>query len=168
MPTSVKTEVLGAKEAIRSLNKIEPGLRRQFAQDATRIAQPAISEAQRRYQSVGWGETQVRGVSKQWTQGGRQLLPWSPARASRSVKVRLEGDRRKTAVILIEQRDAGTAILESAGRATQNALGTALGFIKPTTTRILGPALYSKRTEVTGKLEEAMVEVVNRVQKELR
>jgi hypothetical protein len=70
-------------------------------------------------------------------------------------------------VILIEQRDAGTAILESAGRKTTNALGTALGFIKPTTSRVLGPAVYSKKNEVTGEMEKAMLEVVRRVQKEL-
>jgi hypothetical protein len=167
MPASFSTQVLGAKEAVRSLNKIEPGLRKQFSRDATRIAQPAISEAQRRYQSIGWGTTNVRGLSRNWSQTGRPLLPYNPAKASRSVKVKVEGDRRKTAVILIEQRDAGTAILESAGRKTNNALGTALGFIKPTTTRVLGPALYSKKNQVTGEMEKALLEVVRRVQKEL-
>jgi hypothetical protein len=167
MPASFTTEVVGAKEAVRSLNKIEPGLRKKFAQDATRIAEPAIKEAQRRYQSVGWGETQVRGLSRRWAQNGRTLLPYNAARASRSVKVKVEGDRRKTAVILIEQRDAGTAILESAGRKTDNPLGTSLGFIKPATTRVLGPALYSKRPEITGEMEKAMLEVVRQVQREL-
>ena len=167
MPASFSTQVLGAKEAVRSLNKIEPGLRKQFARDATRIAQPAIIEAQRRYKTIGWGNTKVRGLSRNWSQAERPLLPYNAAKASRNVKVKLEGDRRKTAVILIQQRDAGTAILESAGRKTNNALGTALGFIKPTTTRVLGPALYSKKKQVTGEMEKAMLEVVRRVQKEL-
>lgn len=167
MPVDVKTEVVGAREAVRALNKIEPGLRKKFAEDATRIAQPAIVEAQRRYQTVGWGQTKVRGVSNSWTQNGRKLLPYNANKAARSVKVRLQADRRKIAVILIEQRDAGTAILESAGRKTTNALGTALGFIKPTTTRVLGPSVYSKRREVTGAMEKAMLDVVNRVQKDL-
>lgn len=171
MSIGIKTEIVGAKEAVRSLNKIEPGLRKQFAQDATRIAQPAINEAQNRYNSIGWGQSRVRGVSRKWAGpavNGRQVLPWNPAKAVRGVKIRLEGDRRKTAVILIEQRDAGTAILEAAGRANQNRLGNALGFIKPTTTRVLGPALYSKRRQVTDEMEKAMNEVVNRVQRELR
>jgi len=167
MAASFSTQVVGAKEAVRSLNKIEPGLRKQFARDATRIAQPAISEAQERYKTIGWGVTEVRGVSRNWSQSGRGLLPYNSSKASRGVKVRIEGDRRKTAVILIEQRDAGTAILESAGRKTTNALGTALGFIKPTTSRVLGPAVYSKKNEVTGEMEKAMLEVVRRVQREL-
>jgi hypothetical protein len=167
MPVGFRTELIGAKEAVRSLNKIEPGLRKKFAADATEIAQPAIKEAQRRYQSVGWGETKVSGVSRNWTDKGRKLFPWNPAKASRSVKIKLQGDRRKTAVIVLEQRDAGTAVLEAAGRKTINPLGEALGFIKPTTSRVLGPALYSRRKEVTKQMEKAMLEAIRKVQREL-
>ena len=167
MPAGFRTELVGAKEAVRSLNKIEPGLRKQFAAEATSIAQPAISEAQRRYSAVGWGSTQVRGVSRNWSDKGRKLFPWDPAKASRSVKIKLEGDRRRTAVIVIEQRDAATAVLEAAGRKNANRLGDALGFIKPTTSRILGPALFSKRAEVTSQMEKAMLKAINKVQREL-
>jgi hypothetical protein len=167
MPAGFRTELVGAKEAVRSLNKIEPGLRKQFAAEATAIAQPAISEAQRRYSAVGWGSTQVKGLSRRWSDKGRQLFPWNPAKASRSVKIKLEGDRRRTAVIVIEQRDAGTAVLEAAGRKNANRLGDALGFIKPTTSRILGPALFSKRAEVTSQMEKAMLKAINKVQREL-
>jgi hypothetical protein len=164
MPVSTKTEIVGAKEAIRSLNKIEPGLRKQFAADATRIAQPAIQEAQMRYNSMG---VPLSGMNRNWASNGRKIFPYNVAKASRSVKIRLDGDRRKTAVILIEQRDVATAVWETAGRKTENPLGTALGFIKPRTSRVLGPALFSRRREVTKGLETAMLEVTRRVQKEL-
>jgi hypothetical protein len=167
MPAEFRTELVGAKEAIRSLNKIEPGLRKQFAAEATAIAQPAIKEAQRRYGSIGWGESQVRGVSRNWSDKGRKLFPWNPNKAANSVKVKLEGDRRRTAVIVIEQRDAATAVLESAGRKNANPLGDALGFIKPSTSRVLGPALFSKRAEVTDQMERAMLDAISKVQREL-
>lgn len=167
MPATVRTELIGAKEAVRALNKIEPGLRKQFAQEATQIAQPAIREAQRRYQAIGWGDTRVHGVGRAWKDKGRTMLPYRPNKAANGVKIRLQGDRRKTAVIVLEQRDAGTAVLEAAGRKTDNALGTALGFIKPTTTRVLGPSLYSKRDEVTRQMDQAMRKVIDRTQKEL-
>jgi hypothetical protein len=167
MPAGFRTELIGAKEAVRSLNKIEPGLRKQFAVEATRIAQPAISEAQRRYSAIGWGSTRVRGVAGTWNDKGRQLFPWNPNKAAKSVKIKLEGDRRRTAVIVLEQRDPGTAVLEAAGRKNANALGDALGFIKPRTSRILGPALFSKRGEVTDQMEKAMLTAINKVQREL-
>ena len=50
MTVNTSIEMTGLKEAIRSLNKIEPGLRKEFTAQATRIAQPAILEAQRGYQ----------------------------------------------------------------------------------------------------------------------
>jgi hypothetical protein len=158
-------EIVGAKEAVRSLNKLEPGLRKQFAADATRIAQPAISEAQRRYSSVG---VPLSGMTRNWASNGRKIFPYNVSKASRGVKIKLQGDRRVTSVILIEQRDAATAVWETAGRKTTNALGDALGFIKPNTSRVLGPSVFSRRNEISGEMEKAILEVTRRVEKELK
>ena len=164
---SASIEVLGINDAIRALNKIEPGLRKQFAADATEIAKPAIEEAQRRYAALDWGMARLRGVSYAWTSNGRKLFPYNVAKASRGLKVRLDADRRRTATILLEQRDPATAILESAGRANRNALGDALGPLRPGHTRVLGPALFSRKSQVTSAMEEASLKVVRRVQSEL-
>jgi len=171
VPVELKSEVAGVKDAIRSLNKLEPGLRKQFALRATEIAQPAIQEASRRYGFIGWGLTKARGTSRTWAGpavGGRKVLPFSVPKAQKGLKIRLEGDRRVTATILLEQRDAGAAILESAGRANANRLGDALGPLRPGHTRVLGPALFSKRDKVTDEMRKAALEAVERVNKELR
>lgn len=165
MPVSPSMQIVGAKEAVRSLNKLEPGLRKQFAADATRIAQPAISEAQRRYSSVG---VPLSGMTRNWTSNGRKIFPYNVSKASRGVKIKLQGDRKVTSVILIEQRDAATAVWESAGRKTENPLGNALGFIKPNTSRVLGPSVFSRRNEISGEMEKAILEVTRRVEKELK
>lgn len=170
MPATVNTEIAGAREAIRALNKIEPGLRKQFAQDATRIAEPAISEAKRRYTDIGWGQTKARGTSRAWAGpavNGRKVFPFNVVKAQNSVKVRVQSDTRRTALILLEQRDPGTAILESAGRRNPNPLGEALGFIRPSTSRVLGPSVYSKREQISEQMNKAMIEVINRVDREL-
>lgn len=167
---SASIEVVGVKEAIRSLNKIEPGLRKQFAAEATQIAQPAIEEAQRRYADAGWGVSHVHGVKYKWAGeavGGRKVLPFSLQKARNGLKVRLEGDRRKTASILLEQRDAGTAILETAGRANPNRLASALGYIKPGTSRVLGKALFSRKDQIEKRMYDASLKIVRRVQSEL-
>ena len=170
MASNTRVEVLGAKEAVRSLNKLEPGLRKQFAVEAQSIAQPAIAEAQRRYAYFAWGSARLRGVAYNWTdsKSGRKLFPFDIAKANKGVKIKLEGDRRRTAVILLEQRDPATAVLESAGRANQNRLGDSLGSLSAGHTRVLGPALFSKREEVSSALEKQMLEVVNRVNQELK
>lgn len=156
---------MGANDAIRALNKIEPGLRKQFAAEATQIAEPAIVEAQRRYQGLG---VPLSGMNRQWQTRGRRVFPYNPAKAARGVKIKLDSDRRRTAVILLEQRDPGTAIFETAGRATANPLGDALGPLRPAHTRILGPALFSRRRQVQEGMEKAVLQIVDRVNKELR
>jgi hypothetical protein len=166
MPVSANMQIVGAKEAIRSLNKLEPGLRKQFAADATKIAQPAITEAQTRYRQIG---VPLSGMTRNWTDNrtGRKLFPYELSKALRNVKIRLQGDRRVMSVILIEQRDVATAVWETAGRKNPNPLGDALGFIKPRTSRVLGPSTFSKRNEIEGEMEKAVLEVTRRVQKEL-
>jgi hypothetical protein len=165
MPVSAKMEIVGAKDAIRALNKIEPGLRKEFAAEATRIAQPAISEAQREYSSIG---VPLSGMTRNWASNGRKIFPYNVSKALRGVKVKLQGDRRVTSVILIEQRDAATAVWETAGRKTDNRLGNALGFIKPSTSRVLGPSLFRRRNQVQSEMESAMLNVVRRVERELK
>jgi len=162
---SVRTDIVGINDAIRSLNKIEPGLRKQFTAEATRIAQPAIEEAQRRYRTVG---VPLSGMERSWNAKGRKLFPYSIAKAQRGVKVKVDTDRRRTSVILLEQRDAGTAVFESAGRGTANSLGDALGPLKANHTRILGPALFSRGRQVTDEMTKAAMRVIDRVNKELK
>ena len=171
MTVNTRLEVAGINEAIRGLNKIEPGLRKQFTAEVTRIAEPATSEAKNRYAQIGWGMSRAHGVGRNWAGpavNGRKIFPWKPAKAIERLEVKLDSDRRKLATILIIQKDAATAILETAGRKNKNPLGYALNQpLKPTTTRILGPALYSKKNQIEGKMKDAALRVVNRVNREL-
>ena len=168
MSGSANVQVLGINDAIRSLNKIEPGLRKQFNADATQIAQPAIQEAQRRYDQIAWGQQQLRCVSRNWSDRGRRIFPFSLPKARNGLKVRLDADRRRTATILLEQRDAATAILESAGRRNPgNQLAVNMKPVKPGHTRVLAPALWSKKAQVQSEMEAASLKVVQRVQREL-
>lgn len=162
---SASIEVVGVKEAIRSLNKIEPGLRKQFAAEVTQIAQPAIIEAQNRYATRG---VPLSGMARNWNSSGRKLFPFDPRKAIRGVKVKLEGDRRVTASIVITQSDAGTSVFETAGRNNANRLGDSLGSLAPGRTRIFGPAVYSKTREITEQVKQATLKVVRRVESELR
>ena len=164
MSVDMNMTVVGVNDAIRALNKIEPGLRKQFGQEINEIAQPAIREAGNRYRQVAWGTENVRGVSRQWARG---KLPYSTEKAARGVRTRLDADRRRLATILVVQADAAAAVLETAGRRNPGRLGNALGVITGVRTRVLGPAVYSKRRDIEGGIRDATMRVVRRVQREL-
>ena len=72
MTVNSSIEVVGVRDAIRSLNKIQPGLRKQFVADANRIAAPAIQEVQR-----GYAQIPLSGMARAWTQNGKKIFPFS-------------------------------------------------------------------------------------------
>jgi hypothetical protein len=164
MTTNTTLEVVGVRDAIRSLNKIEPGLRKQFTADANRIAQPAIEEVQRGYQ-----REYLSGMARNWTQGGSKKFPFNVSKAIAGVKLKIDASREATSLMYIQQKNAGAAIWESAGRKTSNSLGNNLGDIpRPNHTRNLGPAVFRKRREIERELLRATNEVKARVERELK
>lgn len=166
MTAEVSMQVQGINEAIRSLNKIEPGLRKQFNNEARAIAQPATDAVRNAYRFVP-----LSGMERKWggpAVKGRKVFPFTVAKARKGVDVTFNTDRRSTGVINIVQRDAGIAIFETAGRKTNNPLGDSLGELSPGRTRLIGPVVYSRREEITAVMEKFALRIVNRVNKELR
>jgi hypothetical protein len=163
MGANLAFEVTGLKEAIRSLNKVEPGLRKEFVAQATRIAQPAIQEVQR-----GYRQEYLSGMARNWTQGGSKKFPFSVAKASAGVKLKVDASRESTSLIFIRQMNAGAAIWESAGRKTSNSLANNLGNIpRPNHTRNLGPGVFRKRREIEKAMLSASLDAIKLVQREL-
>ena len=166
MTATIKTELVGVRQAVASLNKIEPGLRKEFAAQLTAIAAPAIQAAQSRYTALG---VPLSGMARPWSNNGRKLFPFDPAKAAKGVKVKLDTRRNATSTIVISQGDAAAAIFETAGRKNSNTLATNLGKTPPQgRTRLFGPAVYSKIREVTKEIERATLQVISRVNRELQ
>ena len=162
MPYKADMELVGVRETIRALNKVEPGLRKQFVADAKQIAQPAIQRVQAQYQQVP-----LSGMSRNWSQNGRKLFPFTIPKAKRGVQLKVDTDRRATAIISIVQKDQAAAIFETAGRRNPNPLERSLGDLPPGRTRILGPAVYRARPLMEREMLDAIKRAMKRVQKEL-
>jgi len=162
MTTNTSIQVVGVRDAIRSLNKVEPGLRKQFVQDANLIAQPAIQEVQRGYTKVP-----LSGMARKWEQNSKKIFPFSVARAVSGVKLKVDASREATSLIYITQTNVAAAVFEASGRANPNSLGDSLGQLKPGHTRVLGPAVFRKRREIEREILKASMDAVSRVQKEL-
>lgn len=162
MTTNTTIEITGLKEAIRSLNKVEPGLRKQFVQDASRIAQPAIKEVQ-----AGYTQVPLSGMARKWQQDNKKIFPFSVARAISGVKLKVDASREAVSLIYITQTNIAAAVFEAAGRTNQNRLGDSLGQLRPGTTRVLGPAVFRKRGEIEREMLKASTDAIKLVQREL-
>ena len=115
MPVSTTIEIVGVKQAINDLRKIDPQLQKDFKADATAIAQPAINAGKAVYQSVP-----ISNFAKDWNNktatGSRRIKGFSVEKAKAGVKMRFDTRRNAVGVILIEQKDQAAAIFEQAGR----------------------------------------------------
>jgi hypothetical protein len=163
MTASASIEIAGLKETIRSLNKVEPGLRKEFTANANQIAEPAIREVQNGYQRV-----YLSGMARNWSQGGNKKFPFTVSQAVKGVKLKVDASREAVSLIFITQINAGAAIWEIAGRKTSNSLGNNIGAVpKPNHSRNLGPSVFRKRREIERGLQRLSMDAIQRVQKEL-
>ncbi len=165
---AVKTDVnvAGINEAIRSLNKIQPGLRKEFNNEARAVGAPAVNAVRSAYRFVP-----LSGMERKWAGPavkGRKVFPWNLDKARKGVDIVFNTDRRSLGVINIVQRDTGTAIFETAGRKSSNPLGDSLGPISPGRTRVIGPVVYSKKAEIEKVMYELALRIVRRVNRELK
>ena len=162
MPASTTIEVVGVKQTINSLRKIDPQLQKDFKADATAIAQPAINAGKSVYK-----ELPLSGMKYGWTQRDRKLFPFTITKAVNGVKMRFDTRRNAVGVILIEQKDPAAAIFETAGRANANKLGNALGFVGAGRTRLIGPAVYKARRGIEAEMTKMIAKTMRDVQRDI-
>ena len=168
MPVSTTVEVVGLKQTINSLRKIDPQLQKDFKADATAIAQPAINAGKAAYTRVP-----ISNFANDWTQkkDGRRIKGFSVDKAQSGVKMRFDTRRNAVGVILIEQKDQGAAIFEVAGRKNSNRLDTSLriaGYpVSAGRTRLIGPAVYKARRGIEGEMLKMIKSTITTVQKEI-
>jgi hypothetical protein len=166
MPASTTIEIVGVKQTINSLRKIDPQLQKDFKADATAIAQPAINAGKAVYK-----ELPLSGMKYGWTQRDRKLFPFVVSKAVNGVRMRFDTRRGAVGVILIEQKDPAAAIFETAGRANANKLNTSLLFVNlpvsPGRTRLIGPAVYKARRGIEAEMTKMIAKTMREVQKDI-
>ena len=162
MPATTTIEVVGVKQTINSLRKIDPQLQKDFKADATQIAQPAIQAGKAVYK-----ELPLSGMKYGWTQRDRKLFPFTTAKAVNGVRMRFDTRRNAVGVILIEQKDLAAAIFETAGRANANKLDNALGFVGAGRTRLIGSAVYKARRGIEAEMQKMIIKTIRTVQSEI-
>jgi hypothetical protein len=162
MPVSTTIKVVGVKETINALKKIDPQLQKDFRTKANNIAAPAIKAAQDMYTQVP-----LSGMKYNWSQEGRSRknFPFSVSKAKNGVKLRIDTRRNAIGVILIEQKDPAAAIFETAGRANPNKLGDQLGFVGAGRTRFIGPAVYRARRGIENEMKDMILDTARTVRK---
>jgi len=160
MTATASVEIVGAKEAIKALGKIDKDLRKQFNADAKQVAQPLITLAASRYP-----DAPLSGMNRNWTQGNKKLFPYTKAKAVKGLKVKFSTRRNDANVIYVTQSDPGAIVLEVAGRGRSTLLSENLS---ARTNRILWPAAEQSLPAITAELKALVLRVIATVNQGMR
>jgi len=164
MAVTVKAEVKGGKEALKTLRRIDPEARKQFLKDAKKIADPIISAAKNNYPTEA-----LSGMSRNWrTKQGRELFPYSQAKARRNVQLKLDTRARSGGLIKVVQKDVAASIYEVAGRKNPgSAFNARLSAKTRRPSRALWPAAETNLSKVQAEMLDALREVERLITREL-
>ena len=162
MSAKVDISVVGVKDTINKLRKLDPELQKQFKVDATAIAQPALNAAKAMYTRVP-----LSGMSRDWKQkkDGRKIKGFDVAKAKNGVQMKFDTRRNAVGVILIIQKDQAAAIFETAGRANRNSLSDNLSPVQAGRTRFIGPAVYRSRRGIEAAMKSTIAAAARTVER---
>ncbi len=167
MSATTTIQVVGVKDTINALRKIDPQLQKDFKEQAKQIAAPAIRAGAQAYT-----KTPISNFAKSWQdkKRGRTIAGFDLSKAKSGVKMRFDTRRNAVGVILIEQKDQAAAIFEVAGRANSNRLDTSLriaGYpVSAGRTRLIGPAVYRARRGIEQEMKTMILDTIRTVQKD--
>ena len=160
----ITTEVVGIRDAVKTLKKLEPAVYKEFRQDAVNALKPITLEAQATLNKAG--PAPLSGMARKWAPKGRQIFPYVQTKAVRGVKVSLRPS--KAAFLTVQQKDASGAIFDIAGRATTNRFGEALTRRFGRASRGMWPAAEANENEVRSNLADVVADVAAKTQTRLR
>ena len=162
MSAKVDISVVGVKDTINKLRKLDPELQKQFKVDATAIAQPAINAAKAMYTQVP-----LSGMSRDWKQkkDGRKIKGFDVAKAKNGVQMKFDTRRNAVGVILIIQKNQAAAIFETAGRKNTNSLSRNLDPVQAGRTRLIGPAVYRSRRGIEAAMKSTIAAAARTVER---
>lgn len=174
---TVNTElsVVGAKEALRELNKIDKVARRQVTKDYAGIVETVITEAR----SLTPAQPPLSGMRHRWNPGNRgDVFPYNDAKSDRSIKPFVSGKRPRQygaytsdlAVFGIRWGNEAALVNEMSGRgpvptAKGREMVAALNRRYGLPGRFLWKAYLAHKDEVERRVDLLIREVMRRVQK---
>ena len=161
----ITTEVVGIRDAVKTLKKLEPEVFKEFRKEANTALKPIVLDAQATLNKAG--PAPLSGMARKWTsKTGRQIFPYVQTKAVRGVKVSLRPS--KAAFLTVQQKDGNGAIFDIAGRSTSNRFGQALSMRFGNASRSMWPAAEANETKVRDNLADVVQSVAQKTETKLR
>lgn len=180
MPEQLTVTVGGVRETLRSLQKIDPKLRRQTVSDIKKIAKPIQSDAQSALPPEVMRNWRNTPAKKGRVRGGKGWPAYQQSVAKKQIKLQFGGRASKEAtrwrLLRLVQWDAAGSIFDIAGRKAKNGNGSpqAVQFMANLfyvsgrrASRTIWPAVEKNQENVTKQVLDTLRSVERTVQREI-
>ena len=162
MVASSTVTVVGVKDAMRQLQKIERDLAKQIKKDFKEIVKPVVGDARSQVVNLP-----LSGFRRNWKAG--KLLPWSQSAVSRSIIARYSNRRRgnSLAVFSVTMKSPAGTIFDIAGRKSANRLGAALDSLYGRASRLMWPTYERHANQVNKNMADLVEKITDAANRRL-
>ena len=162
MTASAQIEVVGAKEAIKALRRIDPAMRKQFNKDAASIVKPALDEIKKAYP-----DKLRSGMMREWKmKSGYQQFPYDANKIRKGVKFKIDTRRKNSTVMRIVNTEPQAVFIEFVGRKSFPAISKVLTFYYGQAGRFMYPAVEKALPQVENQLRRRVIQATRDVENE--
>ncbi len=164
---SAKIEVVGLKDALKTLNKIDKSLRREITKDYKKIVQPVIDDANNLVPS----RVPLSGMARNWqTRSGFQILPWIPGMKQKiAAKINTRnikeygGNKSNVGTFAIQWKGATGTMFDTS---MEGALGRELSERYGDRSRVMWKAYEQRQNDVMSEMEQLVKRVMDEANRE--
>lgn len=162
MAVGANIQVVGIKDALKTLNKIDKSLRREITKDYKKIVAPVINDAN----SLIPSGVPLSGMARGWTlRSGFQMLPWLPGYEQKIVAKINTRNIREFGGIKTNVGTFGIVWKGSTGTlfdtTTAGALGRALTARYGSPSRVMWKAYEQRSGDVMNEMERLVKRVMD-------
>lgn len=163
---SANIKVIGIKDALRDLRKLNPELRKIFNAQFKTILEPTVSDIKSRIPA----EAPLSGFERPYKQNG----PWMGNKVKRGVKTKIDtrktkpGGNELTTAFAIIQRTGWGAIFDMAGKSSSSVLSTNLGRRYGVASRSMWPAAEAHQDQIENDMSQLVDRVMSALENEIR
>lgn len=159
MTVDNRIEIVGLKEVLKELNKLEPDLRKAFNRQFRELVAPIVNDAKTNIPT-----TPLSGFNRNWQKG--RLGPWDQAAVKRSITSKVDTRRTAQSVMKITLKSASGSVFDMAGRRTNNPLATQLGKFG-SASRVMWAAYNRQRNALETNIQQLVKDLIEAVNQRL-
>jgi hypothetical protein len=165
MTASLNVQVVGVKEAMKALGKVDKELSKELRRNARNIMKPIVTDAK-----AAIPNTALSGMDRAWNSktSGAQIFPWDGQTGRKYVKAKtstkkpseFNGVTRDLAAFYVSWAGGANAIFDMAGRKNNSLLAANLTGKFGPPSRVMWPAATKNAEQVEAEMAKVVKDLM--------